>query len=59
MLDGKKYEYDNKTHKGVDSVDELAITLALRKGEKLVIDRNGHIYDSMGRWIADGMRKSI
>ena len=58
MLDDKRYDYDNETHKGVDSADKLAIILALRKGEKLVIDRNGHIYDSAGRWIGDGMRKS-
>ena len=58
MLDDKRYDYDNVTHKGVDSADKLAIILALRKGEKLVIDRNGHVYDSTGRWIADGMRKS-
>lgn len=58
MLDGKKYEYNNETHKGVDTADELAIVLALRKGEKLVIDRNGHIYDTTGRWIADGMMKN-
>ena len=58
MLDDKRYDYDNVTHKGVDSADKLAIILALRKGEKLVIDRNGHIYDSAGRWIGDGMRKS-
>ena len=58
MLDGKRNYYDNETHKGVYSVDELAIILALRNGEKLVIDRNGHIYDSTGRWIADGMRRS-
>lgn len=49
MLDDKIYEYDNETYKGVDSADKLAIVLALRKGEKLVIDRNGHIYDSTGR----------
>lgn len=59
MLDDKRYDYDNETHKGVDSADELAIILALRKGEKLMIDRNGHIYDDTGRWIADGMRKSV
>ena len=58
MLDDKRYDYDNETHKGVDSADKLAIILALRKGEKLVIDRNGHIYDSAGRWIADGMMRS-
>ena len=57
MLVGKRYDYNNETHKGVDNADELAILLALRNGEKLVIDRNGHIYDSTGRWIADGMRK--
>ena len=58
MLDDKRYDYDNETHKGVDSADELAIILALRNGEKLVIDRNGHIYDSAGRWIADEMMRS-
>ena len=57
MLDDKKYDYNNETHKGVDSADKLAIILALRKGEKLVIDRNGHIYDSTGRWIGDGMQR--
>ena len=58
MLDDKRYNYNNETHKGVDSADELAIIFALRKGKKLAIDRNGHVYDSAGRWIADGMRKS-
>lgn len=57
MLDGKKYDYYNETHKGVDSADELAIILALSKGEKLMIDRKSHVYDSTGRWIADGMMK--
>ena len=57
MLDDKRYDYDNETHRGVDYTDKMAILLALRKGEKLVIDRNGHIYDSTGRWIADGMKK--
>jgi hypothetical protein len=58
MLDDKRYDYDKETRKGVDSADKLAIILALSKGEKLVIDRNGHIYDSTGRWIADGMERS-
>ena len=41
----------------VDTADNLAIILALNKGQKLEIDRYGHIYDIKGRWIPDGMKR--
>ena len=58
MIDFFREEFDTKIFVGVDDVDIKSIHLALNNGEKLVIDRNGHIYDSTGRWIADGMRRS-
>lgn len=50
-------EFDPSSYKGVDKTDIKSIHLALQNGEKLTIDRNGHIYDSSGRWIADGMQR--
>ena len=58
MIDFFKEEYDTKIFVGVDDVDIKAIHIALNNGEKLVIDRNGHIYNETGRWIADGMERS-
>lgn len=57
MIDFFREEFDTKIFVGVDDVDIKAIHLALNNGEKLVIDRNGHIYDSTGRWIADGKHR--
>ncbi len=50
-------DYDTAVYRGVDDTDAKAIQLALQNGEKLIITRYGHIYDSHGRWIADGMRR--
>lgn len=50
-------DYCPKTYKGVDNDDEINIQNALANGEKLMIDKYGHIYDTNGRYIADGMRR--
>ena len=52
-----KEEFDAAIYKGVDRTDIKAIHLAMQNGEKLTIDRYGHIYTADGRWIADGMRR--
>lgn len=49
--------FDPSRYKGVDKTDIKAIHLALQNGEELTIDRNGHVYDTSGRWIADGMQR--
>ena len=59
MIDFFREEFDTKIFVGVDDVDIKAIHLALNNGEKLVIDRNGHIYDSTGRWIAAGKHRAL
>ncbi len=48
-------EFDASKYRGVDKADIKAIHLALQNGEKLTIDRYGHIYTADGRWIADGL----
>ena len=50
-------DYDPSKYRGVDNADIKAIHLALQNGESLTIDRYGHIYDTTGRWIADGMQR--
>ncbi len=50
-------EFDASKYRGVDKADIKAIHLALQNGEKLTIDRCGHIYTADGRWIADGMER--
>ena len=52
-----KEEFDATIYKGVDRTDIKAIHLALQNGEKLTIDRCGHIFTADGRWIADGMQR--
>ncbi len=47
-------EFDAAKYIGVDGADIKAIHMALQNGEKLTIDRYGHIFNSDGRWIADG-----
>lgn len=42
---------------GVDDVDRKSIFMAIQNGEKLTIDNYGHVYDSLGRWIADAMKR--
>lgn len=42
----EKTEYNPTTHTGVDTIDRKAIHLALQSGERLTIDRYGHIYDN-------------
>ena len=42
---------------GVDDVDRKSIFMAIHNGEKLTIDRYGHVYDSSKRWIADAMKR--
>lgn len=53
----EKTEYNPTTHTGVDTIDRKAIHLALQSGERLTIDRYGHIYDNRGTWIADGKER--
>lgn len=50
-------EFDASKYRGVDKADIKAIHLALQNGEKLTIDRYGHIYIGDGRWIAYGMER--
>ena len=50
-------EFDASKYRGVDKTETKAIHLALQNGEKLTIDRYGHIYTADGRWIADGMQR--
>lgn len=50
-------EFDASKYRGVDKADIKAIHLALQNGEKLTIDRCGHIFTADGRWIADGMER--
>ena len=50
-------DFDASKYRGVDNADIKVIHLALQNGEKLTIDRYGHIYTGDGRWIADGMRR--
>ena len=49
--------YDNADYMGVDDVDRKSIFMAIQNGEKLTIDRYGHVYDSSNRWIADAMKR--
>lgn len=51
----KIIEYAPAAYRGVDETDEKAINLALQNGKKLTISKYGHIHNSTGRWIADGM----
>lgn len=50
-------DFDASKYKGADKSDVKAIYLAIQNGEKLTIDKSGHIYDSTGRWIADGIKR--
>lgn len=50
-------DFDASKYRGVDKADIKAIHFALQNGEKLTIDRYGHIYTADGRWIADGMQR--
>lgn len=54
----EKFDYDNRTYVGVTVEDCKVIHLALSEGKKLTIDRDGRVYDDMGRWIADGKERS-
>ena len=49
--------YDNAGYIGVDDIDRKLIFMAIQNGEKLTIDRYGHVYDSSKRWIADAMKR--
>ena len=49
--------FDNKKYVGSTAEDCKMIHLAISKGSKLTIDRDGHIYDDTGRWIADGKER--
>lgn len=51
--------FNNAEMRGVERADKLCIHAALQRGETLVIDKFGHIYNNDGRWIADGMRREI
>lgn len=48
-------DYNPVAYRGVDRTGEKAIHLALQNGEKLIISKYGHIHNSTGRWIANGM----
>ena len=50
-------DFDASKYRGVDKADIKAIHLALQNGEKLTIDRCGHIFTADDRWIADGMER--
>ena len=49
--------YDNANYMGVDDVDRKSIFMAIQNGERLTIDKYGHVYDSSKRWIADAMKR--
>jgi hypothetical protein len=49
--------YDNAGYMGVDDIDRKSIFMAIKNGERLTIDRYGHVYDSLKRWIADTMKR--
>ena len=53
----EKIDYDNRTYVGATAEDCKMIHLAISDGKKLTIDRDGHIYDDTGRWIADGKER--
>ncbi len=55
----ERNDYDNRTYAGATAEDCKMIHLALSEGRKLTIDRDGHIYDDTGRWIADGKKRNI
>ena len=57
IKDTAKQVYDNSNYMGVDDVDRKSIFMAIQNGEKLTIDRYGHVYDSSNRWIADAMQR--
>jgi len=42
---------------GVDDVDRKSIFMAIQNGERLTIDRYGHVYNNSKRWIADAMKR--
>ncbi len=43
----------NATMRGALPEDTKIIYQAVQKGEKLMVDRYGHVYTSDGRWIAE------
>ena len=57
MIKDTTKQYDNSNYMGVDNVDRKSIFMAIQNGEKLTIDRYGHVYDSSKRWIADAMKR--
>ncbi len=57
MIKDTTKQYDNSNYMGVDNVDRKLIFMAIQNGEKLTIDRYGHVYDSSKRWIADAMKR--
>ena len=57
IKDTTKQIYNNSALMGVDNIDRKLIFMAIQNGEKLTIDRYGHVYDSSKRWIADAMKR--
>ena len=52
-VDFFKQPYDGVTMRGALPEDTKIIYQAVQKGEKLTVDRYGHVYTSDGRWIAE------
>ena len=52
-VDFFKQPYDGVTMKGAQPEDIKIIYQAVQNGEKLTVDRYGHVYTSDCRWIAE------
>lgn len=52
-VDFFKQPYDGVTMRGAQPEDTKIIYQAVQKGEKLTVDRYGHVYTADGRWIAE------
>ncbi len=52
-VDFFKQPYDETVMKGALPEDTKIIYQAVQNGEKLTVDRYGHVYTSDGRWIAE------
>ncbi len=52
-VDFFKQPYDGVTMRGALPEDTKIIYQAVQNGEKLTVDRYGHVYTSDGRWIAE------
>ena len=52
-VDFFKQPYDGVTMRGAQPEDTKIIYQAVQNGDKLTVDRYGHVYSSNGRWIAE------